>query len=112
MVSERTAAHLFEGCAACFSLVLKISSMFKGSLYRRETEAFAYEMRTQLDANTPAKGNFNNWHPTLDHLMQEIEHHQAKLFRALREGNRAKISEYSADIANYAMKAHQDYGLQ
>ncbi len=78
--------------------------------YSGVRSAFVSRMRNELEANEPRKGPWGRWWPNRQALKSEMSHHVAKLFRALNEGDVDRVSEYSADIANIAMKADEVFG--
>lgn len=71
---------------------------------------FAMQCILELLANG-RKGDWKDWKPDMPTLIQEIDHHLNKLRRAFLEQDPARISEYSADIANFCAKAHALHGL-
>ena len=78
--------------------------------------AFAIQMERELQANA-GKGEWSNWQPSDQAILSEMDHHISKLRRALAEryanpnGTASKqVSEFAADIANFAMKAWDLYG--
>lgn len=66
-------------------------------------------MRANAHKNHP--GTFDDWTPTLEELLREMQLHNEKLARALSERRREKVAEHAADCALNAMKAHQLFGL-
>lgn len=75
--------------------------------------AFLWRMKNELtvNQNVDHKGDWRKWKPEKLYLVSEINWHFAKFIQALNDGNKAKISEYSADVANYMMKADSEYGI-
>ncbi len=67
-------------------------------------------MLTELMANQEKKGNFLAWLPERDDAKSELEHHFYKLVSAIDQGQRAKITEHCADMANIAMGIHRNLG--
>lgn len=72
--------------------------------------AFLVAMGYELERNAH-KGDWNEWKPTPEQLSKEIEHHCQKLFKALMENDVVLITEYAADLGNYAQKAFSLYGM-
>ena len=72
---------------------------------------FVLRMGKEVLANAH-KGDWLTWSPTEAVAMEEIYHHVGKLRNALLEKDRAKISEYTADIANLCMKIDEVHGLK
>lgn len=70
---------------------------------------FAELMNRELQ-NNAVKGSFTDWEPTKRELLAEIDHHLNKFKVALSADDHDKITEYAADIANFCMKAHEQYG--
>lgn len=75
-----------------------------------------YTMTVELYANAH-KGDFDVWRPSASHLHSEIQHHVNKLQSALHDAekyggaeNAARVDEYSADVANFMLKAQQVFG--
>jgi len=67
-------------------------------------------MEGELQANHASKGDWTTWRPDADQLLSELDHHVIKLRTALACSDKPGISEYSADIANIAMKASEVLG--
>lgn len=60
-------------------------------------------MRKELHANS-GKGDRVGWKAmTTDEALLEVYYHLAKLQKAVRDDDGARIQEYSADVANMAM---------
>lgn len=72
-------------------------------------EKFAAQMERELERNAH-KGDWQAWRPTRSALVSELRHHMAKLEKAILGSQRAAVSEFSADVANYAVKAFECYG--
>jgi hypothetical protein len=70
---------------------------------------FIARMNAELVANAH-KGDWTTWLPSQAELGDELWHHYRKLLSALAGNERARVAEYSADLANLAMKAHQLFG--
>lgn len=67
-----------------------------------KVDRFAKEMKRELEANVPEKGR--TWDGcSTETMMQEVEYHVEKLRSALGDGDKEKIREHSADVANNAM---------
>lgn len=66
-------------------------------------------MEAELRANA-RKGDWREWHPDMDSAFKELQHHVGKLAFALTLGDNFKIAELSADVANIAMKIHEEFG--
>lgn len=80
------------------------------SIYAKSINRFARVMQAELEINSETKGDFAKWAPTMEHLLSEIDHHVAKLKDALANKDKPAVTEFSADVANYMMKAHQVFG--
>lgn len=78
-----------------------------GSFIRAD---FIVLMNRELVNNSRTKGDWKTWLPDKLLLISEITWHFSKFVQALMIDNREKISEYAADIANYAMKADETFG--
>lgn len=70
---------------------------------------FSVRMEEELIANAH-KGDWNFWTPTKEEWLWEMNHHIAKLQKAIQEGDRQLICEFSADVANLAEKAFTSFG--
>ncbi len=70
---------------------------------------FIARMQAELEANAH-KGDWPAWHPTPALARSELEHHVRKLLAALERGDREKVTEHAADVANYVMKIAEVYG--
>lgn len=57
-------------------------------------------------------GDFATWQPTPEQVLWELHHHVAKLHVLFARGvaNSLKVTEYAADVANFAMKIAEQYG--
>lgn len=77
-----------------------------GALVRPE---FVAQMEAELQANQH-KGDWRRWYPTPLQVLSEIQHHEGKLMLALSAGDCARVKEYAADIANFAMKVDEQFG--
>lgn len=73
------------------------------------TQQFQERMLQELETNAH-KGNWHKWTPLLLEWILEMNHHLNKLYKALREDNKERICEYSADVANLALKAYTLFG--
>ena len=71
---------------------------------------FVKRMEAELVSNSAHKGDWIEWQPDKLLLVAELNWHLAKLVQAITSGDRKKISEYAADVANYGMKADETYG--
>lgn len=72
--------------------------------------SFVVRMENELVHNAENKGDWLEWKPDFQLLNSELLHHYTKLIGAVAAGDRAKVSEYSADVANYAMKFDEIFG--
>ena len=72
-------------------------------------EEFIKQMRHELKENSD-KGNWDEWCPVKQECISELMHHSTKLFNALIDENSYDITEYSADLANIAMKISNTHG--
>jgi hypothetical protein len=73
-------------------------------IHRDLVRSFVKTMYRELHANEEFKGGREAWQSAEIHEhIAEILYHTAKLAIAVQAGNRAGISEYSADVANHAM---------
>ena len=76
-------------------------------------QPFVGEMDKELIANE-SKGNWNEWKPSVESALSELDHHIAKLKEILNAPwhvtCRREVSEYSADVANIAMKIEEMFG--
>lgn len=70
---------------------------------------FMLRMVKELEANS-GKGDWRDWHPDRSLIVSEIRHHVDKLAEAIDKHHPALVSEFAADLANYAMKASEIYG--
>jgi hypothetical protein len=70
---------------------------------------FVKRMEDELHANGH-KGDWKSWEPSELGALSEIQHHVTKLINALEGGDRARVTELSADIANAAMKTAEVHG--
>lgn len=70
---------------------------------------FVKRMEDELHANGH-KGDWKAWEPSELGALSEIQHHVTKLINALEQGDRARVTELSADIANAAMKTAEVHG--
>lgn len=71
--------------------------------------AFMERMGEELIANAH-QGDWRSWRPDSVTLLGEIHRHTRKLQRALADGDAALVSELSADLGNFAMKAFDEFG--
>ena len=62
-------------------------------------------------SNNTHKGDWEEWHPTLNELTKELNWHIAKLNHALLSDNNDLIREYSCDVANLCEKAYDEFGM-
>lgn len=72
-------------------------------------QSFIERMESELKANSD-KGDWSQWKPDPFDAMGELYHHIFKLEKALAQDNKVEISEFSADIANIAMKISEVSG--
>lgn len=70
---------------------------------------FVERMEAELQANQ-RKGDWREWVPTPMQVTQELNYHFAKLVFAMAQGDRERVSEFAADVANIAMKADEVLG--
>lgn len=70
---------------------------------------FAGRMAHELRVNE-RKGDWEQWKPGIDELLSEFTHHLDKLKIAFARNNQYAITEYCADLGNYAMKTAELYG--
>ena len=81
------------------------------SMYKEFTENFRQKMERELDANTLRKGNFMCWTPwNQNEVYDEAVRHMYKLLDAIQLEEKAKVSEYAADVANFMAKIDDLYG--
>ena len=66
-------------------------------------------MQKELADNFRQKGDWDQWHPSPLLLFDEISDHLTKLREAIALGNSDKVKEHAADVANYCMKAVEDF---
>ena len=66
-------------------------------------------MEKELLANVH-KGDWQKWKPTPADAIVELEHHLKKIKLAMNANNPAQVSEFTADLANIAMKVEEIYG--
>ena len=73
---------------------------------------FVQLMKRELLANQSKgkKGDWREWQPDKLFMVSEINWHLAKLVQALHQDDAKKVSEYSADVANYMMKTDELFG--
>ncbi|MFY0655437.1 MAG: hypothetical protein JXR12_01535 [Neptunomonas phycophila] len=71
---------------------------------------FIQRMETELQ-NNAHQGDWNKWTPTPGQGVDEILHHLEKLKAALVGANPDQVSEYTADIANIAMRISDTHGV-
>lgn len=67
----------------------------------RLAEVFKQDMLCELNKNSH-KGSILDF-KDLNGIVTELEYHKAKLFLAIRVGNKGAIREYLADSANYLL---------
>lgn len=77
---------------------------------QRVIPAFISQMEKELEANQH-KGDWSLWQPTREEAVRELSHHQNKLVAAVQAGDADLVSEYTADVANLAMKISTEFGL-
>jgi hypothetical protein len=70
---------------------------------------FIKRMRAEVNANSH-KGDCHAWRPTAEGARSELEHHVKMMLEAVARGDRAKVSEYSADVAVIAMMIEATHG--
>lgn len=97
-------------CASCVQAALRNPPEPRPSgieaLVRPE---FVCGMEAELRANAE-KGDWRTWNPTPLQALAEMQHHEAKLMKALAGGDCERVAEYCADIANIAMKIDERFG--
>ena len=71
--------------------------------------AFVELMGRELLANA-RKGDWREWRPEASEAVSEMRHHVNKLARSLARGDRAGVSEYTADVANLSMMVWRLFG--
>lgn len=71
--------------------------------------SFIKQMEFELQ-NNKHKGDWRQWNPTALQALSELQHHEAKLINALAIGDCERVREFSADIANIAMKINEQFG--
>lgn len=72
-------------------------------------QPFIDRMESELKENAH-KGDWSQWQPDSCDASGEIYHHLFKLEKALAQKKPNKVSEFSADIANIAMKISEIHG--
>lgn len=58
------------------------------------------------------KGDWSTWKPDRMACMDELFHHLRKLVRAIRLNDKERVAEFSADLANIAMKTAEIHGVE
>jgi|GEM_PF-3262641 len=71
---------------------------------------FISQMYHEERANSK-KGDWDNWFPHPHTWMWEMQHHIAKLQKAIQKRDKEHIKEHAADLGLYAEKAFVKYGL-
>lgn len=71
---------------------------------------FVSQMYREERANSK-KGDWDNWFPHPHTWMWEMQHHIAKLQKAIQNHDKEHIKEHAADLGLYAEKAFVKYGL-
>ena len=74
------------------------------------SDSFVKQMEKELQENQ-IKGNWEDWKPTKQEWLWEIQYHMAKLQIAIQNNEKENIKEYSADVANLAEKSYTQFGL-
>lgn len=77
--------------------------------YADEVKAFAGQMIQQLRDNEH-KGNWITYAPSLEELHLKFAWHWEQIKKGVAEGNRQRVKEHSADMANLSMKLSTQYG--
>lgn len=72
---------------------------------------FFRSMDKELQRNS-SKGDWRAWKPDRMDCTDELHHHLRKLCRALRLNDKDRVSEFSADLANIAMKTAEIHGTE
>ncbi|HEX8310700.1 MAG TPA: hypothetical protein VF614_05240 [Chthoniobacteraceae bacterium] len=72
-------------------------------------ETFKALLEREIAANEH-KGPWEDWQPSADRALRELQIHQEKLRAALTNGGREAISEHCADLALIACKIHERFG--
>ena len=81
------------------------------SRFNEVLEPFMALMESELQANT-AKGDRPAWlQMTPEQCLLEIYYHVSKLQKAVRDSDRARVAENTADVANMAMMMADICGL-
>lgn len=70
---------------------------------------FTMQMAAEIEDNA-YKGNWEEWIPTKEEWLWEMQHHQAKLQNAIADKDIDLIREYSADVGNLAEKSFSVFG--
>lgn len=78
-------------------------------IYHAMVETFGEAMLEQLVSHEQ-KGNFFTWRPAPCDLRKYIDTTLKDLQQATNDGNKQRIKELSADLANYALKYAQVHG--
>lgn len=73
------------------------------------SKEFVEQMESELQDNQ-RKGDWREWHPKENEVLNEIMHHFHKLNKALKNDNKEEIKEFSADIANLCEKVYTEFG--
>lgn len=56
------------------------------------------------------KRDWRLWRPSAIEALNELSHHQSKVIQAIADGKPGEVAEYTADIANIAMKIEECFG--
>lgn len=72
---------------------------------------FFCRMERELRINS-SKGDWKGWKPDRMTCCDELRHHVRKLVRAIRLNDPERVSEFSADLANIAMKTAEVHGSE
>jgi hypothetical protein len=73
---------------------------------------FVTKMGARLEANEAAKGDWTKWTVEPDLLIRFIVNQVISLSHEMRRGHRKVVSQQAADLANYAMKADEQFGTK
>ena len=72
---------------------------------------FCFRMEAEIIHNQH-KGDWEDWEPSPMEILAGVSRHLDKLKFAIGKNNRAAVSEFAADIANFMLKTHELYGTR
>jgi len=78
---------------------------------QRVSHRFVSRMEKELLANEERKGDWKAWEPNPGEALGELSDHVGKLKAAVAEGDKARVSEFTADVANLSMMIDAQSGL-